>query len=123
MHWTVLDLESTLIHIKYFYVSLRLLCNQVCYLSILIFTFTFYNEDTGTQSTRKYLQSSRLPMKIIQVKKLVKPFKYCKDKISDTLCVFVIIKSTERFLSFVAAKFQTYFVNADFLTKSQTNEQ
>lgn len=28
----------------------------------------------------------------------------------------------ERFRSFVAAKFQTYFVNGDFLTKSQSNE-
>lgn len=51
LHWAVLDLESTTIHIKYFYFSLSLLCNQVCYLSIFIFTFSFHNEDTGAQST------------------------------------------------------------------------
>lgn len=66
LHWTVLDLGSTLIHSKYFYFSLRLFCNQVCYLSILIFIFTFHDEDTGAQSTQKYLQTLCLPMKIIQ---------------------------------------------------------
>lgn len=74
LHRRVLHLGSTLIYIKYFYFSLRLLWNQVCYLSIFIFIFTFYNEDTGAQATQKYLQSSCLPVNIIQVKELVKPF-------------------------------------------------
>lgn len=87
LHWKVLYLHrrvrhlgSTLIYIKYFYFSLRLLWNQVRYLSILIFTFRFSNEDTGAQATQKYLQSSCLPMNTIQVKELVKPFIYFKNK-------------------------------------------
>lgn len=68
LHWTVLDLGSTLVHIKYFYFSLRLLCNQVCYPSTSIFKYTFHNEDTGAQSTQKYLQNSCLPIKITSKK-------------------------------------------------------
>jgi len=73
---------------------------------MLNFTFTIHNEDTGAQSTQKYLQSSYLPMKIIHVKKWLSHSHIVKINQCHTLCVFVIIKSTESFLSFVVPVFQ-----------------
>lgn len=78
------------------------------------FLLSYFIVNTGTQ-----LNTSRVLVKIIQVqKKLLSQ----SNTVEIQRQISVNIKSTERFLSFVVAQFETHLEGTDFLRKSQTNE-
>lgn len=82
LHWKALYLDWAVIrsytNVYHIYFTLRLHCNQVCYLSVFIF---YIHISEWRHRCTVNSNTFRVLVKITQVEKTVKPIKYCWDSV------------------------------------------